>query len=78
MTMVIERLLYLLNDYRSIEKEVGTITKSADKISASLTKLSNFVGITEKYLKTLLQKGKLSEEQVMRLYQSAEIDCNDS
>jgi len=45
---------------------------------AERAKLSNFVGITEKYLKTLLQNGKLSEEQVMRLYQSAEIDCNDS
>jgi hypothetical protein len=76
--MVVERLLYLLNDYRSVEKEVGSIKKSADKISASLTKLSKFVGITEKYLMTLLQNGKLSEEQVMRLYQSAEIDFKDS
>jgi hypothetical protein len=67
-----------LNDYRSVEKEVGSIKKSADKISASLTKLSKFVGITEKYLMTLLQNGKLSEEQVMRLYQSAEIDFKDS
>ena len=55
-----------------------SIKKSADKISASLTKLSNFIGITEKYLKKLLQNGKLSEEQVMRLYQSAEIDFKDS
>jgi hypothetical protein len=76
--MVIERLIYLLNDYRSVEKEVVSIKKSADKISASLTKLSNFIGITEKYLKKLLQNGKLSEEQVMRLYQSAEIDFKDS
>jgi hypothetical protein len=67
-----------LNYYRSVEKEVGSIKKSADKISASLTKLSKFVGITEKYLMTLLQNGKLSEEQVMRLYQSAEIDFKDS
>jgi hypothetical protein len=73
-TMVIERLLYLLNDYRSVEKEVGTIKKSADKISASLTKLSNFVGITEQYLKTLLQNGKLSQEQLFNLYKSSEIE----
>jgi hypothetical protein len=73
-TMVIERLLYLLNDYRSVEKEVGTIKKSADKISASLTKLSNFVGITEQYLKTLLQNGKLSQEQLFNLYKSSDIE----
>ena len=76
-TMVIERLLYLLNDYRSVEKEVGTIKKSADKISASLTKLSNFVGITEQYLKTLLQNGKLSQEQLFSLYQSSGIELKD-
>ena len=57
-----------------VEKEVGSIKKSADKISASLTKLSNFVGITEKYLKILLQNRKLSQEQLFSLYQSSEIE----
>ncbi len=56
--MVVERLLYLLNDYRSVEKEVGSIKKSADKIGASLTKLSKFVGITEKYLYDLVAERK--------------------
>jgi len=46
----------------------------AIKISASLTKLSNFVGITEKYLKILLQNRKLSQEQLFSLYQSSEIE----
>ena len=32
MTMIVERLLYLSNDYKSVEKEVSNIQKSADKI----------------------------------------------
>ena len=76
--MVIERFLYLLNDYRSVEKEVGSIKKSADRISALLTKLPNFVGITEKYLKALLQNGELSQEQLFSLYQSSELEMNNN
>ena len=72
--MIIERLLYLLNDYRSVKKEVASIKKSSDKIEASLDKLSRYIGITEQYLKTVLTEGQLSEAQILSFYQSADLE----
>lgn len=69
MTMIVERLLYLLNDYKPVEKEVTNIQKSADKIKASLDKVSQYIGSTAKYLKHFLESGELSEKQLLEFYQ---------
>ena len=50
------------------------IKKSADKIEASLDKLSRYIGITERYLKTVLTEGQLSEAQILSFYQSADLE----
>jgi len=68
MTMIVERLLYLLNDYKSVEKEVSSIKKSADKIEASLKKVSQYIVSTEQYLKHFLESGELSERQLLDFY----------
>ena len=41
--MIVERLLYLLSDYKSVEKEVSKIQKSADMIKVSLDKVSQYI-----------------------------------
>ena len=68
MTMIVERLLYLLNDYKSVEKEVSSIKKSADKIEASLKKVSQYIVSTEQYLKHFLESGEPSERQLLDFY----------
>ncbi|MCS5662055.1 MAG: hypothetical protein NZ842_16790 [Dehalococcoidia bacterium] len=74
MTMIVERLLYLLNDYKSVEREVSNIKKSADKIETSLEKVSHYISTTEQYLKHYLATGELSEKQVSLLYGGASLD----
>jgi hypothetical protein len=73
MTMIVERLLYLLNDYKSVEREVTSIQKSADKIKASLEKVSQYIASTEGYLKHFLESGELSKKQLNDFYHGKEI-----
>jgi hypothetical protein len=73
MTMIVERLLYLLSDYKSVEKEVANIQKSANKIKASLDKVSEYIASTEQYLKHYLDSGELSEKQLLEFYTAKQL-----
>ena len=68
LTMIVERLLYLLNDYRSVKKEVNNIKKSAEKIETSLDKMTLYIKSTENYLKHFLKSGELSESELHNFY----------
>ena len=78
LTMIIERLIYLVRDYRSVEKEVDAIKKSADKISKNLEKLGHYVGVTQKALKQYLENGNFTEEERHLLYQGESIEGNET
>ena len=74
MTMIVERLLYLLSDYKSVEKEVSNIQKSADKIKVSLDKVSQYIASTEQYLQHYLDNGELSKEQLFSFYTAKQLE----
>ncbi|MDA0795759.1 MAG: hypothetical protein O2950_07330 [Proteobacteria bacterium] len=76
MTMIVERLLYLLSDYKSVEKEVSNIQKSADKIKVSLDKVSQYIASTEQYLQHYLDNGELSKEQLFSFYTAKQLEID--
>ena len=84
LSMIIDRLLYLLNNYQSFEKEITKIDSSADAIKKSASGLkgkleatSEFIGSTESYLKSFLTTGELSEAQLHDFYTGRQLEIID-
>ena len=84
LSMIIERLLYLLNSYQSFDKEITKINNNADAIKKSASGLeekleatSQFISSTESYLKSFLTTGELSEAQLHDFYTGRQLEIID-
>ena len=67
---IVERLVLVLNDYSTTRKDAEAIIKSAQKIIMQSERTLRLAENTRDYLKSYLENGELSREQMLEFYQA--------
>lgn len=67
---IVERLVLVLNDYSTTRKDAEAIIKSAQKIITQSERTLRLAENTRDYLKSYLENGELSREQMLDFYQA--------
>jgi hypothetical protein len=67
---IVERLVLVLNDYSTTRKDAEAIIKSANKIITQSERTLRLAENTRDYLKSYLETGELSREQMLDFYQA--------
>ena len=67
---IVERLVLVLNDYTTTRKDAEAIIKSAQKIITQSERTLRLAENTRDYLKSYLENGELSREQMLDFYQA--------
>jgi len=72
--MMVEHLLKLLNDYKKVEKEIGSIRKSADTIEKSQADLFLYIKDMQGHLEHYVETGEMSKKQMHQFYNGHPFD----
>ena len=75
--MIVVRLLYLLGDYKSVEKEVPNIQGYADRTEALLDKVYKYSISVEQYLKYFPASGEFIGRLIRQFYKVVEFQTTD-